>query len=453
MADAAYYLERFKDFLRIPSISTDPAYQAEVARAAEWLLKELQEAGLQQVQLVAAEGRHPLVYAEHGQDPNKPTLLLYGHYDVQPAEPLELWTSGPFEPEVRGENIYARGACDDKGQVLILVYALREALAEGPLAYNVKLLLEGEEESGGEHLEAYVREAAARLACDAVLLCDTEMFAPGLPTICTGLRGIVTGEVTVQGARTDLHSGVYGGAAPNAVAAMVELLATCKDAQGVIQIAGLYDGIIPPSAVELAAWDSLPFDEAAYLEAEVGSRQLVGEPGYGVLHRTWARPTFEIHGIRGGYVGEGFKTVIPAVAVAKVSLRLVPGQEPSKVQEQLEAHLQRHCPAGVTVSFRAMGSSRASVVDPKHPLVAQAAKVLAECFGKATVYMRSGGSIPVVGLFQEALGVPSIMVGFGLPDDNLHAPNEKFHLPNFYGGIAAMRAYFRTPPTEAAGTN
>jgi acetylornithine deacetylase/succinyl-diaminopimelate desuccinylase-like protein len=434
------FLEGLKTFLRIPSISTLPEHKPDIRRAAEFLLAELRSAGLASVELIEGPG-NPLVYAEWLGAPGKPTLLLYGHYDVQPADPLEEWKSPPFEPDIRGDNIYARGACDDKGQTLILVKAVEGFLkTRGALPVNVKFLIEGEEECGGEHITHYVKQKPPRLAADAAVICDTEMFAPELPTICVGLRGIVYGELHVEGAGHDLHSGVYGGAAPNPIQAIAEILTALKDRAGRIQIPGFTDRVRPPSDKEKAAWAGLPYNEEEYLK-EMGARALVGEPGYSVFERTWARPTLEVHGIRGGFTGEGAKTVIPARAVAKVSLRLVADQEPEEAIRQLEQAVAQACPKGVTVRTKILHAAGPSLVDPEDRFIRAAAQALTEAFGKETVYTRSGGSIPIVGVFQEHLGIPSVLMGFGLPDDNLHAPNEKFHLPNFYRGIEAVARF------------
>ena len=436
-------LENLKEFLRIPSISTSPAHAADCRRAAEWVCRYLPGS-----RLIEKDGHHPLVYAEYLGAPGMPTLLLYGHYDVQPPEPLELWTSPPFEPTIRGEDIFARGACDDKGQTLILLEALRRCNGRPPV--NIKVLIEGEEEANGEHLEAYVCSHAEELKADAALICDTEMFAKGLPTLCTGLRGGVFGELHVEGAAQDLHSGVYGGAAPNAVEAVAQIIAALKGVDGVVRVPGFYDAVSAPSSEELAAWKTLPFDESEYLRTEVGSSSLTGEAGFSVLERTWARPTLEVHGIVGGYVSPGFKTVIPARAHAKISCRLVPDQEPSKIVELLRAAIAEATPRGVVSRFDVLGSSPACLVNPGHPILRAAASALEETFGKPTVYMRSGGSIPVVGLFQRELGIPSVLMGFGLPDDNLHAPNEKFHLPNLDSGIEAVTRFFEILTTIPA---
>src|SRR5262249_12032802 len=322
------YLESLKQFLRIPSISTDPAHQSDIRRAVEFCASELREGGLSAVELIESErGGNPLVYGAGVGAPGRPRLLLYGHYDVRPPDPEEEWTSPPFEPTVRGANLYARGASDDKGQTYILFKAVESLLrTAGRLPVNVRFLVEGEEETGGEHISAYVASKPARLKADAAVICDTEMFAPELPTLCVGLRGIVYGELHVQGASHDLHSGVYGGAAPNPMQAAAEILCALKDRDGRILIPGFYDRVTPASDKEREAWARLPFDEAAYTRDEMGASELVGEPGVPLFERLWARPTLEVHGIRGGFTGEGAKTVIPARAVVKLSARLVADQ-------------------------------------------------------------------------------------------------------------------------------
>jgi len=435
------FLEGLKAWLRIPSISTLPEHAADVRRAAEFLRQALADAGLENAELIGGAG-HPLVYAEWLGAPGKPTLLLYGHYDVQPPDPLDEWRSAPFEPEIRDDNIYARGASDDKGQTWLLVKAVEGLLkTNGRLPVNVRFLIEGEEESGGGHISAYVASRPARLAADAAVICDTEMFAPDLPTICIGLRGIVYAEIEVCGASHDLHSGVYGGVAPNPVQAVAEILCALKDSDGRIRIPGFYDRVIPPSPKEKEAWARLPFDERAYRDKDLGVRELTGEPGYSVFERIWARPTFEVHGIRGGFTGEGAKTVIPARAVAKVSTRLVANQQPEEAAEQLKRAVAAACPRGVSAEVRILHAAGPSLVDPDNRFIRAAAQALEETFGKRAVFIRSGGSIPIVGLFQQHLGIPSVLAGFGLPDDNLHAPNEKFHLPNFYRGIEAVARF------------
>src|SRR5450759_4737166 len=325
------FLEGLKTFLRIPSISTLPEHTADVRRAAEFVAGELRAASLHGVELLEAEGHHPLVYGEWLGAPGKPTLLMYGHFDVQPVEPLEEWKTPPFEPTVHDNNIYARGACDDKGQTYILVKAVEGLLkTTGKLPINVRFLLEGEEEVGGDHIAGVVAARPARLKADAALVCDTEMFAPDLPTICTGLRGMNYCEISVQGADHDLHSGIYGGVAPNPIMALAEILTKLKDSDGHILIPGFYDRVQKASPKELEAWSRLPFNEEEYRSKEIGVKALTGEPEQSLFERVWARPTLEVHGIRGGFVGEGAKTVIPARAVAKIRLRLVADQRPEE---------------------------------------------------------------------------------------------------------------------------
>jgi acetylornithine deacetylase/succinyl-diaminopimelate desuccinylase-like protein len=435
------FLDGLKAFLRIPSISTLPENKSDVRRAAEFVRAEFRSIGLDSAELIEGQG-NPLVYGEWTGAPGKPTLLLYGHYDVQPPDPLDEWKSPPFEPDVRGHDIFARGSSDDKGQTYILIKAVEGLLkTHGKLPVNVKFLIEGEEETGGEHIESYVASKPARLKADAAVICDTEMFAPELPTICIGLRGIIYGEIHVEGANHDLHSGVYGGAAPNPLQAMAEIICALKDRDGRIRIPGFYDRVVPPSPKEREAWGSLPFDERDYTEKEMGARELVGEPAIPLFERLWARPTFEVHGIRGGFTAEGAKTVIPARAVAKVSARLVADQRPDEATEQMKAAVRAACPKGVTAEYKPIHNAGPSLVNPDNRFIAAAADAMEQVFGRKTVYIRSGGSIPIVGSFDRDLGIPSVMMGFGLPDDNLHAPNEKLHLPNFFRGIEAVARY------------
>jgi acetylornithine deacetylase/succinyl-diaminopimelate desuccinylase-like protein len=435
------YLEELKTWLRIPSISTLPEHKGDIRRAAEFAREALTAAGLEHSELIEGEG-NPLVYADWLGAAGKPTLLFYGHYDVQPPEPLEEWKSPPFEPDVRGDNIYARGSSDDKGQTYILIKAVEGLLkTTGKLPCNVRFLIEGEEEVSGEHIESYVASKPARLKCDAAVICDTEMFAPELPTICTGLRGIVYTELHVQGPDHDLHSGVYGGAAPNPIMAIAEILTALKTRDGRIRIPGFYDRVVKPSKEEDEAWKRLPFDPEEYRKKEVGSPELTGEPDQTIFERTWARPTLEVHGVRGGFVGEGAKTVIPARAVAKVSMRLVADQRPDEALEQFKAAVAAACPKGVTAEVKLIHGAEPSLVNANNDFVRASSKAMEEVFGNKTVFIRSGGSIPIVGSFERSLGVPSVLMGFGLPDDNLHSPNEKFYLPNFYRGIEAVARF------------
>jgi len=455
-SNAPRFVEELKALLRIPSISTLPEHNADTRRAAEFVATELRRIGMENVRLIetttaAHPDGHPLVYADwlraapvNGKP--APTVLLYGHYDVQPPDPIDEWTTPPFEPTERNGNLYARGAVDDKGQMWMHIKALESLFAtnSGKLPVNVRVIIEGEEEVGGEGIAAFVREHGDQLAADVALVSDTEMFAPDLPTLCVGLRGMVYTEIEARGARTDLHSGMYGGAAPNPFVALAQIIAQLKDASGRILIPGFYDKVASPTAAELAAWKALPFDEEHYRETEVGSSTLTGEPGYSVLERTWARPTLDVHGIPGGFTGAGAKTVIPARATAKVSMRLVPDQMPAEAFAQYKSFVESLCPAGISLDVRLIHSGDPIVVSTDNPYVRAATEAMHAVFAKDTVFIRGGGSIPIVGDFIRELGMPTLLMGFGLPDDNLHAPNEKFHLANFHRGIASIIRFLST---------
>ena len=436
-------LEGLLALLRIPSISTLPEHKPDIRRAAEFLANEFRAMGMKIVEIIEGkENQHPLVYAEWLEAPGKPTLLLYGHYDVQPADPLEEWVTPPFEPTLRNDNVYARGAVDDKGQVYLLTKALEGFFkTDGKLPINIKVLLEGEEEVGGEHIDAYVAAHHDRLKADAALICDTELFAPDLPTITTGLRGLVYTELEVRAAAHDLHSGMYGGAAANPMQALAEMINKLKSPDGKILIPGFYKRVKRPTAAELASWKKLPFNEKNFLKKEIGGTALVGEKGFSVLERLWSRPTLEVHGFRGGFTGEGAKTVIPAVSTAKISMRLVPDMNPKEIYRLYTSYVKKITPKGIKTTVRLLSSAGASVVSTDSRWIAAGAEALEQVFKRKTVYMRSGGSIPIVGTFQRFLKIPSVMMGFGLPDDNLHAPNEKFHIPNFYRGIETVGRY------------
>ena len=441
------FLNELKDLLRIPSISTLPEHSGDVRRAAETLASEMRQIGLEKVRLIETEAgktRHPLVYGEWLQAAGKPTVLCYGHYDVQPPDPLDEWLTPPFEPTERNGNLYARGAVDDKGQMYMHLKALEALFAagNGTLPVNVRVILEGEEEVGGEGIAAFVREHPEALKADFALVSDTEMFAPELPTLCVGLRGMIYSEIEVRGAKTDLHSGMYGGAAPNPFVALAQIIAGLKDREGKILIPGFYDDMESPSAEEKAAWKRLPFDEEHYRETEVGSPALTGEAGYSVLERTWARATLDVHGMPGGFTGAGAKTVIPARATAKVSMRLVPAMTPQKSFAQYKAFVESLAPKGVTVEVRMIHSGDPIIVKTDNAYVTAAKDAMREVFGKETVFVRGGGSIPIVGDIERHLKIPAVMMGFGLPDDNLHAPNEKFHIANFYRGIESIIRMF-----------
>ncbi|HZS49570.1 MAG TPA: dipeptidase [Bryobacterales bacterium] len=431
-------LEELFEFLRIPSVSTLPEHRDDVRRAAQFVASRLGDAGMEHVEIIPTEG-HPLVYADWLHAPGKPTLLCYGHYDVQPPDPLDQWVTAPFEPAVRNGSIYARGSADDKGQMYIHIKAM-EALRSlyGKLPVNVKFLIEGEEEVGGKSIARFVPENKRKLAAGVALVSDTAMFQANMPTLCIGLRGLIYMEWEASGPSRDLHSGLYGGAAPNAIFGLIELLSKAKDASGVIRIPGIYDDVKKPAPAELESWARLPFDEKEFLAKEVGSTCLTGEKGYSVFERTWARPTFEVHGIAGGFTSPGAKTVIPAKATAKVSIRLVPDQNPERVIEQVRNFVRTNAPAGVRVEVRVLSAAPATIVNPDHRAIRLAAQALTEVFGQPTVFVRSGGSIPIVGDFAQRLGIPTVLMGFGLPDDGLHSPNEKFSLENYYKGILSV---------------
>src|SRR5450432_3778736 len=436
------FLDELKTFLTIPSISTLPEHRGDIGRAAQFVADHLTKAGMENVEIVPTV-RHPLVYADWMHAPGKPTVLCYGHYDVQPPDPLDQWITPPFEPTVREGNIYARGSADDKGQMYMHIKAVETLRAvNGTLPVNVKFLIEGEEESGGESIAQYVAANPEKLKADVALVSDTALYAPGTPTLCIGLRGLIYMEVEATGPMRDLHSGLYGGAAPNAVFGLIELLAKAKDANGVIRIPGIYDAVEEPAAAELESWKSLPFEEREFLAKEVGSTQLTGELDRSVLERVWSRPTFEVHGIAGGFTAAGAKTVIPAKAVAKVSIRLVPRQDPDQVVAAFRQWVRDNTPKGIQTEVRLLSASPGLVVNPEHPAIQVAARAFGEVFGKPTVFIRSGGSIPIVGDFATHLGIPTILMGFGLPDDGLHSPNEKYKVENYYLGIMTIAHFF-----------
>ena len=435
------YEDDLFEFLRIPSISTLPDHASDIARAARFARDQLAHAGLESVELIEGDG-HPLVYGEWLGAPGKPTILIYGHYDVQPTDPIEEWISAPFEPTVRDGQVYARGASDDKGQILANIKALQALRqASGRYPVNVKVLIEGEEEVGGEAVTAFVASNPGRLAADAALVSDTAMYMPDTPTLCTGLRGMVYTEWFARGAAHDLHSGIYGGVAPNSVFGLIELLARCKSSDGRVLIPGFYADVEAPSEEERASWESIDFDEEAYRRNEVGASTLTGEPGFSVFERIGARPTFEVHGLPGGFTGPGAKTVIPAAASAKVSARLVPRQDPASILQLMKDFAAKHSPQGIEIDVRLIHTAPATMVPTDHPAIRTASRALEEVWDRKTVFIRSGGSIPVVGDFQEHLGIPTVLMGYGLPDDALHAPNEKFSLRNFHMGIASTARF------------
>ncbi len=428
------FLEELKAFLRIPSISTLPKHRPDIRKAAQFVADQLKDAGLQKVKVIRAlEDHPPLVYGEWMQADGKPTVLIYGHYDVQPVDPIDLWQSAPFEPEIRNGNIYARGAVDDKGQALALIQALDSLMkADGTLPVNVKALIEGEEECGGEAIEQYVEAHPKELACDAVLIADTGMPAPDVPAIVYSLRGMLYTEIEAKGAQRDLHSGQYGGVAPNPIHALALVLAGLKGPDGRINIPGLYEKVKPVPESERALWKRNPVNAAESLKQEMGTNVLPGEQDYSVEERLGARPTLEVHGIVGGFVGEGSKTVIPAEAKAKVSLRLPPGITPDEVLPLLQKRVAELAPAGVTMTVKPLHGGNGVLVPLDSIYMRAAETALQGEWGRAPVFMREGGSIPIGEVFTRMLHAPVIFMGTGLPDDNVHAPNEKYSLPNYY---------------------
>ena len=430
------YLDELKALLAIPSISALPRHAPDVKRCAEWCADEMRRIGLGNVRLVDTPG-NPVVCGEWLGAPGAPTILFYGHYDVQPVDPIELWQSPPFEATIRDGEIYARGSADDKGQVFMHFKAVEAHLKQnGRLPVNIKFILEGEEEVGSENLDGFIRAHKSDLAADVVVISDSPMFDRGIPSICYGLRGLVYFQIDMRGSSTDLHSGSFGGAVTNPAFALAQLLAQMKDRGGRIKIPGFYDAVVPLRDEERQAWERLPFNEKKY-KKDFGIPKLFGETGYTTLERTWARPTFEINGLLSGFTGEGAKTVLPAVAMAKVSMRLVPNQDPNTIAGLFESFVKKISPKTVELTVTRMHGGKPWMTSFDNPFVQAAGRAIEKGFGKSPVFTREGGSIPVVSTFQEELGLPSVLFGVGLPDENAHAPNEKLDLANFHGGIIA----------------
>ena len=426
------YLDELKAFLAIPSISALPQHTADVKRCAEWCASEMRRIGLQNVRLIDTPG-NPVVYGDWLGAAGAPTILFYGHYDVQPVDPLELWESPPFEATIRDGEIYARGSADDKGQVFMHFKAIEAHLKQGGrLPVNIKIILEGEEEVGSVNLDNFIHDHKAELGGDVVVISDSPMFARGVPSICYGLRGLVYFQIDLRGSSTDLHSGSFGGAVANPAF----VLAQMKDRGGRVKIPGFYDDVVPLTDEERKAWATLPFNEKSY-KKDFGIPKLAGEAGYTTLERTWARPTFEVNGLLSGFTGEGAKTVLPAVALAKVSMRLVPNQHPDKIAELFEAYVKDVAPATVSLKVTRMHGGKPWMTSYDNPYVQAAGRAIEKGFGRKPVFTREGGSIPVVSTFQEELGLPSVLFGVGLPDENAHAPNEKLDVANFHNGIIA----------------
>ena len=435
------YVDELAEFLAIPSVSTEPEHAADVRRCAEYCRDALAKIGFPTAE-VHETGGHPIVTAEWTEAPGTPTVLFYGHYDVQPVDPVALWTSPPFEATVRDGRIYARGSVDDKGQVLCHWKAWEAHFAaNGKLPCNVKVLLEGEEEIGSQHLAPFIAANRERLASDVVLISDSSMFAHGVPSLCYGLRGLCYMEIHVRGARGDLHSGSFGGAVANPAQALAAILAGLKDHENHVAIEGFYDKVRPVSERERAEFAKLPFNEVEFRQ-QLEVPELVGEAGFSTLERIWARPTLDINGMISGFTGTGAKTVLPGTASAKVSMRIVPEQDPDEIAELFRRHVEGHAPPGVTVRVDTLHGARPYLAPLDHPANRAAARALAQAFGAEPVFTREGGSIPVTVTFQEELGTTSILMGFGLPDENAHAPDEHLDLGNFHAGIVTSAWFY-----------
>ncbi|HLA64057.1 MAG TPA: dipeptidase [Rhodothermales bacterium] len=433
---ATRFVEELKSWLRIPSISTDPAYAPDVQRAADWLAQQLRDAGMQRVEVMPTGG-HPAVYAEYHAGDGLPTVLVYGHYDVQPPDPLELWESPPFEPVEKDGNLVARGSSDDKGQAFMHVKAAEAYLQSGAgLPVNLKFIIEGEEENGSEHLDAFIAANTELLAADVVVISDTGLFAPGVPSITYGLRGLAYVEVSLQGPGRDLHSGMYGGAVHNPVNALCKMIADLHDEDHRVTIEGFYDDVRALTDEERATFAALPFDEKGWME-EAGAKALKTEKGYTALEGVAARPTLDVNGMWGGYTGQGAKTVLPAKATAKISCRLVPDQTPDDITERLRRHFEQHTPETMTLTFTNLHGGHGAIVDITAPAMQAAKEAMRGVFGMDPYFTREGGSIPVVAAFKRLLGLDTVLMGFGLDSDAIHSPNEKFGLDRFHQGIEA----------------
>ena len=430
------YIDELKSYLAIPSVSALPQHTGDVRRCAEWTADELRRIGLQNVRLIETPG-NPVVYGDWLGRNDAPTILFYGHYDVQPVDPVDQWQSPPFEATVRDGEIYARGAADDKGQIFMHFKAIEAHLKQsGSLPCNIRIFIEGEEEVGSAHLDDFVRSHKSELAADVLVISDSPMFERGIPSICYGLRGIAYFQIDVRGTSTDLHSGSFGGAVANPAFVLAQMLAQMKDRGGRIKIPGFYDDVRELRLEEREQFRRLPFNETKYRK-DLGAPKLFGEAGYTTLERVWARPTFEVNGLLSGFTGEGSKTVIPATAMAKVSMRLVPHQNPDKIADQFEAYVKKIAPKTVAVKLTRFQSGQPWMTDFDNVYVQAAARAIERGFGKAPVFNREGGSIPVVSTFQQELNIPAVLFGIGLPDENAHAPNEKLDLTNFHNGVIA----------------
>jgi len=435
------HLNELKELLRIPSVSTKSEHKADIERAARWVAEKLRAAGLENVE-VAPTKMHPLVYGESLRAPGKPTVLFYGHYDVQPAEPLDLWTTPAFEPTVRDGNLYGRGTADDKGQVHIHLKALQALRnCSGKLPINVKAMIEGEEEIGSVNLWEFVQQNRERLKADALVVSDTAMLAKGVPSITYGLRGLNYYQIEIIGPAQDLHSGVFGGAVPNPITILAETIAKLHDRNFRVAIPGFYDDVVPVSREERKALNFLPWKEKEFRRM-VGAPALSGEKGFTIVEQLWTRPTLEVNGIWGGYTGEGAKTVIPSKAFAKLSTRLVPQQDPAKIAKLVGRHIQKLLPKTVTHKFEVLSTGKPWVAPYTHPIFQKAIHALEAGFGKKAVFIREGGSIPFVTQMYDTFKVPCVLLGFGLPDENAHAPDEHIALENYFAGIKSVALFY-----------
>ena len=436
------YVEELKEYLAIPSISALPEHAGDVRRCAEWTADALRRAGLQNVRLIETPG-NPVVYGDWLGAPGAPTVLFYGHYDVQPVDPVNLWTSPPFEATIRDGEIYARGSADDKGQVFMHFKAVEAHLKQhGSLPVNMKFLIEGEEEVGSANLDNFIRAHKDLLKADVVVISDSPMFDRGIPSICYGLRGLTYFQIDLRGSKSDLHSGSFGGAVANPAMVLAQMLSQMKDKGGRVKIDGFYDDVVELRQEERDEWARLPFNEKKYKQ-ELGAPKLFGETGYTTLERTWARPTFEVNGLLSGFTGEGAKTVLPAVAMAKVSMRLVPNQDPQKIGDLFEEYVKKVAPKTVELKITRMHGGKPWMTAFDNPFVQAAGRAIEQGFGQRPVFNREGGSIPVVSTFQEELGLPCVLFGIGLPDENAHAPDEKLDLGNFHNGVIASAYLYK----------
>ena len=435
------FLAELFDLLRIPSVSTAAKFKEDVRRAATFVQQKLEEAGVDKAELFETGG-HPIVYAEKMVHPAAPTVLVYGHYDVQPADPYELWDSPPFEPEIRQEKIYARGACDDKGQMYMHIKALETMVAQGNIPCNIKFLIEGEEEIGSDHLEPFVAQRREMLAADVVLISDTSMISNEDPSITVGLRGMSYMEVEVTGPNRDLHSGIYGGAVANPINILCRMIASLHDEQGRVTIPGFYDKVVALSEEERQEVNRAPHDDEAYKRA-LGIGELAGEKGYTTLERVGIRPTLDVNGIWGGYIEEGAKTVLPSKAYAKISMRLVPNQDHKEIDELFINHLQNIAPPSVKVKVTSHHGGQAAVVPSDSVGVQAASRAFEEAWDKTPFLTREGGSIPIVSLFQQTLGIDSVLMGFGLDEDAIHSPNENYGVFNYLKGIETIALFYK----------